>query len=64
MQKKYSWKTSLFGSIFAASTGLAASEALPENARGYAGLVAALSGILAAFFTRDNNVSSEQAGAK
>lgn len=63
MNKKLNWKTSLFGSIFAASTGLSTSEVLPEEAKGIAGLVAALSGILAAFFTRDKDVTSEGTAA-
>jgi hypothetical protein len=59
MQKKWNWKTTLFGGLFAATTGLSTSGALPEEARGLAGLLAALSGTLAAFFARDKDVTSE-----
>lgn len=59
-----SWRTTLFGGVAAASGGLAASEVLPSDARGVAALIATLSGILFAFFSRDKNVSSEEEGAQ
>lgn len=49
------WKTTLFGTIFAGSSAIASSGS--GKLQGIAALIAAFSGTLAAFFTKDKNVT-------
>jgi hypothetical protein len=55
-----SWKTTVSGLL--AGGGLAFAEFFPEFAR-YGHFAAAIGTVLAGLFARDNNVTSEQAGA-
>lgn len=58
------WKTSVFGSIFAVGTTLSqlTPATIPAGVAKYSALAAAISGILAAFFTKDSNVTGGDKG--
>lgn len=57
-----SWKTTLCGAISAAATGIAAANLDPMITK-IAGIVATVATAALGYFARDNNVTSEQAGA-
>ena len=61
--KKLNWKTTTFGGIAAAGTGLVNTGSVPDEWKGTIALVATISGLLAAFFTRDKDVTSEGTAA-
>lgn len=66
--KKFSWRTSLFGSggilILAANTAAMLLDGNPATNPDWNLTFAALMPAIAALFARDDKVTSEQAGAK
>jgi hypothetical protein len=58
-----SWKTTLFGILTAAAGGVATTSTDPQTGK-WAMLIGAICTGLMGIFSRDNKVTSEQAGAK
>ena len=58
-----SWKTTTCGIVAAAAGGVAAANIDPTITK-IAGTIAAIATALLGIFSRDNNVTSEEAGAK
>lgn len=59
-----SWKTTVCGCVAAAAAGIALDESIDPKIRGIAKMVGIAAGALLGYFARDNNVTSEQVGAK
>ena len=60
--KKKSWKTTIAGLL--AAVGAALSQSDDATLKSIGGVLAPIGAFLTGVFARDNNVSSEQAGAK